>query len=101
MTADYLKDFIGTIAYLLPLLALVWKGAKLSAKIEQIETIMKEKIEKFCADHKEMQKQIENERKETDRDISAVLKTLNEIQQSIVRIETTLQIENRAKPTEA
>lgn len=101
MTGEYLKEFIGTIAYLLPLLALVWKGAKLSSRIEQIENVMKEKIDKFCTDHKEMQKQIDNERKETDRDISAVLKTLNEIQQSIVRIETTLQIENRVKPTEA
>ncbi len=95
MTGEYLKDFIGTIVYLIPLLALVWKGAKLSAKIEQIEETMREKIEKFCNDHKEMQKEIEAERKETDRDISAVLSTLNQIQQSIVRIETVLKIENK------
>lgn len=95
MTGEYLKEFISTIAFLLPVLGLVWKGAKLTAKIEQIDFTMKEKIEKFCNDHKEMQKEIENERKETDRDISAVLKTLNEIQKSIVRIETTLKIEDK------
>lgn len=95
MTGEYLKEFISTIAFLLPVLGLVWKGAKLTAKIEQIDSTMKEKIEKFCNDHKEMQKQIEAERKETDRDISAVLKTLNEIQKSIVRIETTLKIEDK------
>ena len=94
MNGEYLKDFISTIAFLIPLLGLVWKGALLSAKINQIEATMKEKIEKFCTDHKEMQKQIETERKETDRDISAVLNTLNDIQKSIVRIETTLQIKN-------
>lgn len=80
---------------MIPLLGLVWKGAKLTAKIEQIDSTMKEKIEKFCNDHKDMQRQIEAERKETDRDISAVLKTLNEIQKSIVRIETTLNIEDK------
>lgn len=95
MTGEYLKEFISTIAFLLPVLGLVWKGAKLTAKIEQIDFTMKEKVEKFCNDHKEMQKEIENERKETDRDISAVLKTLNEIQKSIVRIETTLKIEEK------
>ena len=95
MTGEYLKEFISTIAFLLPVLGLVWKGAKLTAKIEQIDFTMKEKIEKFCNDHKEMQRQIEAERKETDRDISAVLKTLNEIQKSIVRIETTLKIEEK------
>lgn len=95
MTGEYLKEFISTIVFLLPVLGLVWKGAKLSAKIEQIDFTMKEKIEKFCNDHKEMQKEIESERKETDRDISAVLKTLNEIQKSIVRIETTLKIEEK------
>ena len=95
MTGEYLKEFISTIAFLLPVLGLVWKGAKLTAKIEQIDFTMKEKIEKVCNDHKEMQRQIEAERKETDRDISAVLKTLNEIQKSIVRIETTLKIEEK------
>lgn len=95
MTSDFLNQFISTIVYLIPLLGLVWKGAKLTAKIEQMDSTMKEKIEKFCNDHKDMQRQIEAERKETDRDISAVLKTLNEIQQSIVRIETTLKIEDK------
>lgn len=95
MNGEYLKEFVGTIAYLLPLLALVWKGAKMASKIDLIENVMKEKVEKFCSDHKELQKQIENERKETDRDISAVLKSLSEIQRSIVRIETTLNIGNK------
>ena len=95
MTSDFLNQFISTIAYLIPLLGLVWKGAKLTAKIEQMDSTIKEKIAKFCNDHKDMQKEIETERKETDRDISAVLKTLNEIQKSIVRIETTLKIEDK------
>ncbi len=95
MTSDFLNQFISTIVYLIPLLGLVWKGAKLTAKIEQIDSTMKEKIKNFCNEHKDMQRQIEAERKETDRDISAVLKTLNEIQKSIVRIETTLKIEEK------
>lgn len=90
-----IKDFIAPIIYMLPLLTLVWKGATLASRLANLETTVKEKIEKFCSDHKEMQRQIEAERKETDRDISAVLKTLNEIQKSIVRIETTLKIEDK------
>lgn len=95
MTGEYLKDFLSTIAFLIPLCALVWKGARLSAKIDQIEGIMNEKIAKFCADHKEMQAKIESERKDTDRDINAILSTLTDIQKSIVRIETTLHISEK------
>ena len=95
MTGDYIKDFISTIAFLIPLCGLVWKGARLSAKIDQIEGIMNEKIAKFCTDYKEMQAKIESERKDTDRDINAILSTLTDIQKSIVRIETTLKIENK------
>lgn len=80
---------------MLPVFALVWKGALLTSRLSNLETTVKEKVEKFCKDHSEMQRQIEAERKETDRDISAVLKTLNEIQRSIVRIETTLKIEDK------
>lgn len=88
-----MNQFVSTIIYLIPLLTLVWKGAKLSAKIDQIDTTMKEKITKFCNDHKEMQKALDKERSETDRDIGTLLATLNEIQKSIVRIETKLNIE--------
>lgn len=92
MTGEYLKDFLSTIVFLIPLCGLVWKGASLSTKINQIEEIMNEKIAKFCEDHKEMQARIESERKDTDRDINAILSTLTDIQKSIVRIETTLHI---------
>lgn len=43
MTADFLKDTIQTIIFLLPVLALVWKGAKQTSKLEQLEEDVKEK----------------------------------------------------------
>ena len=93
MSGDFLKDTIQTIIFLLPVLALVWKGARMASKVEQLEATVKEKTEKFCKDHSEMQKKFEEECKSNDRNLDSVMKTLTEIQKSIVRIETKLNIE--------
>lgn len=91
MNSQVITDIIGTIVYLLPVLALVWKGAKLTAKLEELEKDVEEKTTKFCTDHKEMQKKIEDERKSTDRSIDAIMNTLTEIKTSLARVETKLE----------
>lgn len=95
MSGDFLKDTIQTIIFLLPVLALVWKGAKMSSKVEQLEATVKEKTDKFCKDHSDMQKRIEEEHKNTDKSFDAVMQTLTKIEKSIVRIETKLDIEEK------
>lgn len=97
MNADYIKDFIQTIAFLLPVLALVWKGAKLTSRLEQLEVNVKEKTEKFCKDHKEMKGELEAEADKRRADTQALLSTLNDIQKAIVRIETKLDIEETVR----
>ena len=97
MSGDFLKDTIQTIIFLLPVLALVWKGAKMSSKVEQLEATVKEKTEKFCKDHSDMKKEIEQEEHSRRTDISEVMSTLNEIQKSIVRIEVHLKIDESNK----
>lgn len=97
MSADFLKDTLQTIIFLLPVLGLVWKGAKMTSKVEQLEATVKEKTEKFCKDHSEMQKRIEQEKNDNEKSIDAIMLTLTEIQKSIVRIETKLDIEEGHK----
>lgn len=91
MKAEFLLDFLNTVIYLVPVLALVWKGATMAAKLKEIEANVKEKTEKFCKDHKEMQEKIEEERKSTDRSIDAIMLTLTEIKTSLARVETKLE----------
>lgn len=97
MKAEFLSDFLNTIIYLVPVLALVWKGATMAAKLKEIETNVKEKTEKFCKDHKEMQERIEEERKATDKSIDAIMATLTDIQKSLVRVETKLDVQDEKK----
>jgi len=91
MKDEVLTNVIGTIIYLMPVLALVWKGAKLTAKIEELEKDVEEKTAKFCTEHKEMQKRIEEERKSTDKSIDAIMDTLTEIKTALARVETKLE----------
>lgn len=91
MTADFLKDTIQTIIFLLPVLALVWKGAKLTSKLEQLEEDVKEKTKKFCNDHTTMQIRIEEERKQTNKSIDAIMLSLSDIKVSLERVETKLE----------
>lgn len=97
MSAEFLKDTLQTIIFLLPVLGLVWKGAKMTSKVEQLEATVKEKTDKFCKDHSEMQKRIEQEKNDNEKSIDAIMLTLTEIQKSIVRIETKLDIEEGHK----
>lgn len=91
MNAEFIKDTISTLVYLLPLVALVWKGGKLAERFTQLENQVKEKTEKFCKDHRNMEERIEEERKSTDMAISTLMNTLTEIQKSLVRVETKLE----------
>ena len=97
MSAEYIKDFIQTIAFLTPVLLLVWKGARLTSRLEQLETTVQEKIKKFCDDHKAMKEELEEEENSRRADTKALLAALNDIQKSIVRIETKLDIEETVK----
>lgn len=92
MNTDILKEFISTLVFLLPVLGLVWKGAKLTAKLEQLEKTVNEKTNKFCTDHRTMENKIEEQKEESDKNIDAIMATLTEIQKSIVRIETKLEV---------
>lgn len=92
MNTDILKEFISTLVFLLPVLGLVWKGAKLTAKLEQLEKTVNEKTTKFCTDHRTMESKIEEQKEESDKNIDAIMATLTEIQKSIVRIETKLEV---------
>ena len=93
MKTEFLYDFLNTIIYLVPVLALVWKGATMAAKLKEIEANVKEKTDKFCRDHKEMAERIEEERKSTDRSIDAIMNTLTEIKTSLARVETKLDVQ--------
>jgi DNA anti-recombination protein RmuC len=97
MKSEFLADFLNTIIYLIPLLALVWKGATMAAKIKEIEANVKEKTDKFCKDHKEMAERIEEERKATDKSIDAIMATLTDIQKALVRVETKIDIQEEKK----
>lgn len=93
MNSDFLYNILQTVIFLLPVLGLVWKGAKMTSKLETLDATVKEKTEKFCKDHAEMQKKIEIEKDNNEKSIDAIMLTLTEIQKSIVRIETKLDIE--------
>lgn len=80
---------------MLPVFGLVWKGALLTSRLSNLETVVKEKVEKFCKDHSEMQSKIESLDKENESELAKVTETLVSIQKSIVRIETKLNIEEQ------
>lgn len=88
-----IKDFFQPIIFMLPVFALVWKGALLTARLSNLETVVKEKVEKFCKDHSDMSKKIEALDKENASDLAKVTETLMSIQKSIIKIETKLNIE--------
>lgn len=91
MNAEFIKETISTLVYLLPLVGLVWKGGKLAERFTHLEAEVKEKTGKFCKDHKDMEERIEEERKSTDMAINTLMNTLTEIQKSLVRVETKLE----------
>lgn len=93
MNGELIVNLLSPIIYLLPVLALVWKGAKLTAKLEGLEKDVGEKTTKFCTDHKNMQLKIEEERKATDKSIDTIMLTLTDIQKSLVRVETKLDMD--------
>ena len=97
MNAELLKDTINTLVFLLPVLALVWKGAKLATEFEQLKNNVQEKTEKFCKDHRNMEAKIEQERLATDSSIATIMNTLTEIQKALVRVETKLDLEEKKK----
>ena len=97
MKGDFIENLVSAIVYLLPVLALVWKGAKLTSQLEHLEVNVKEKTDKFCKDHSEMKKKIEEEHNNTDKSIDSIMLILTDIQKSIVRIETKYDMNEGAK----
>lgn len=82
MSNEFLKEMIASIVYLIPLLTLVYKGGKMSARIESIEK-----------ENQRLSAALEDEKSDTDTSIATILQQLSQIQQSIVRIETKLENE--------
>lgn len=82
MSNEFLKEMIASIVYLIPLLTLVYKGGKMSARIESIEK-----------ENQRLSAALEDEKSDTDTSIATILQQLSQIQQSIVRIETKLESE--------
>lgn len=97
MNNDFLGNLLNTIAYLVPVMGLVWKGAKISARIDALESKVGENIGKFCSDHKTMQKELDEEKDFRQNDTQELKEILNKIQQSIVRLETKIDIEDKSK----
>jgi hypothetical protein len=95
MNAEYIKDFLSTIVFLTPVLVLVWKGAQLSTRFEQLETEVKDKTRKFCEDHAKMREEIEEEQEARRNDNEELKKTLGEIRESVVRIEVKMGVEEK------
>lgn len=95
MNENFLKDFLNTIAFLIPILGLVWKGAKISARVDEIEHKVEENIERFCKDHKEMQSELDEEKEYRLTDTQELKDILNKIQQSIVRLETKIELSEK------
>lgn len=97
MNNDFLGNLLNTITYLLPVMGLVWKGAKISARIDALESKVGENINKFCSDHKTMQNELNEEKDFRQNDTQELKDILNKIQQSIVRLETKIDIEDKSK----
>jgi hypothetical protein len=97
MNNEFLGNLLNTIAYLVPVMGLVWKGAKISARIDALESKVGENIGKFCSDHKAMQKELDEEKDFRQNDTQELKEILNKIQQSIVRLETKIDIEDKSK----
>lgn len=95
MNAEYIKDFLSTIVFLTPVLVLVWKGAQLSTRFEQLEAEVKDKTKKFCEDHAKMREEIEEEQEARRNDNEELKKTLGEIRESVVRIEVKMGVEEK------
>lgn len=95
MNENFLNDFLNTIAFLVPILGLVWKGAKISARVDEIEHKVAENIEKFCKDHKEMQSELDEEKEYRLTDTQELKDILNKIQQSIIRLETKIELSEK------
>ena len=73
-------DLIQTIVYLLPIGTLVWRFAKLAARIDVLE----QEVKRIDVAGKE-------EQKATDKDIEILTGMLNEIKIAVTRIETKLE----------
>ena len=69
----------------------------MTARLEALEKDVKDKSEKFCKDHAVLTEKLEQERIATDSSITAIMATLTEIQKSLVRVETKLDIEEGKK----
>ena len=95
MNENFLKDFLNTIVFLIPILGLVWKGAKISARLDELERKVAENIGKFCKDHREMQSELDEEKEYRLNDTQELKDILNKIQQSIVRLETKIELSEK------
>lgn len=97
MTDEIITGAINSVVYLLPIMGIVWKGAKLSARFEELEKKVNDNVGKFCHDHRDMQDEIDKERAFRIEESQELKEMLNKIQQSIVRIETQISMQGEIK----
>lgn len=97
MNGELLKDILSTVIFLIPVLGLVWKGAKMAARLEHLESQVKEKTDHLNKNLSLIEEKMEQERLATDSSIATIMATLTEIQKSLVRVETKLDIEEGRK----
>lgn len=97
MSGEAIKDIISTVVFLLPVLTLVWKGAKITARMEGLEDKVKENEEGARKNFSLIQDQMRTERVATNASIGSIMSTLTEIQKSLVRVETKLDIEEEKR----
>lgn len=97
MSGEAIKDIISTVVFLLPVLTLVWKGAKITARMEGLEAKVKEDEEGTKKNFSLIQDQMRTERVATNASIESIMSTLTEIQKSLVRVETKLDIEEEKR----
>ena len=90
-------DLIQTVTYLLPIAALVWKAATQNAEIKEIRKDLEYNIERFCQKHSRIEEKLEAERISTDSAISTILNSLQKIELSVERINTTLELNQQKK----
>ncbi len=85
--SEFLRDLIMTVVFLIPVLGLVWKGAKMHARLETLEERQKEEFQKCEKSLTLLTDKLEHERVATDAAIASIINTLTDIKTSQARIE--------------
>ena len=83
-------DLIQTVTFLLPVLALVWKGAQLTAELKQVRKDLDSAYNKACHNNQSTNDKLEEERRATDSAISTIIAQLSDIREKLARLDERL-----------